>query len=270
MPNIGTVPYCNALPLIHYLPETLPGVNLSEWFPSAMRLRLQTHLLDIALLPVAELMHLPGGRIISDCSIACNGTVRSVLLVSQKPLEQIQTLSLDTASRSSITIAQIILQHFYNLKPKLYKLDAGKPLNGCGSDAFVVIGDPALAYKPSKYWTCFDLGGLWREKTGLPLVFAAWIGCTESGKIRAETLADWRNAAAALRTARDRGLENIETILGSKTDFPCSRQEMYEYFTQNIVYTLGTEERKGLQMFFDLAALHGFTKHRTAVDFIDG
>lgn len=270
MLHIGTVPYCNALPLIHYLSETIPGMVLSEWFPSTMRLQLQTRNLDLAMMPVAELMNLPNGKIVSNCSIASNGAVRSVLLVSSKPLENIQTLSLDTASRSSVTICRLFLKHFYNLEPELFKLPADKPLNDCTTDAFVVIGDRALAFQPSERWEhLYDIGGIWKEKTGLPLVFAAWITCFSREQKTIDSWTDWQNIAVGLQTARDKGTANIETILDSKKDFPVSRQEMLEYFTQNIVYTLGSEERKGLQTFFDLAVLHGFTKQRIVVDVIE-
>ncbi|GHT20404.1 chorismate dehydratase [Planctomycetales bacterium] len=266
MLRIGTVPYCNAFPLIHFLQEELPGTVLSEWIPSDMRLRLMAHHLDLVLMPVAELMSLPHGKIVSNCAIACNGAVRSVRLISRRPIEKIKTLSLDTASRSSITICELILRHFYGLNPVKYKLSADQPLNDCKTDAFVVIGDRALAHQPSDQWEYrYDLGELWKLKTGLPLVFAAWIGNSESA---------WNvSTIQSLQSSRDRGLANLETVIDAKAgtgvSLPVPKNEVLDYYRHAVVYTLGQQERISLQTFFDLALLYGLTKHRTVLEVVD-
>lgn len=265
--RIGTVPYCNAWPLIHYLSEELPGFLLSEWIPASMRLRLMAHHLDLALMPVAELMNLPFGKIVGNCCIAARGAVRSVRIVARKPLERIESISLDTASRSSVAICEVILRHFYDIKPTRYQLSAARPLDACKSDALLVIGDRALAYRPADCWEYrYDLGELWYEKTGLPLVFAAWIGCTDRA---------WRHphVVRALQSSRDRGLGDIDRLLDERErlgiEFPVPRSDMRSYFTDAVVYRLGDEERIGLQSFFDLAVLHGLTRHRTVVDVVE-
>jgi len=245
--QIGTVPYCNAFPLIHYLPEYMPGVVISEWYPSEMRQQLAGQKLDLAMMPVAELMFLPQGKIISNCSIACNGTVQSVLLFSRKPIEQIQTIALDTASRSSVRICEVILRHFYGLQPEKHRLEQNCDPNDCRADAFVIIGDRALAYQPADCWAYrYDMGELWKEKTGLSLVFAAWIGC--SPKVEDSVV------VSALEAARDRGLQQLEAILDAKAHaLPLDRERILDYYRRAIVYTMGREEHAGLQCFFDLA-----------------
>ncbi len=266
-PRIGTVPYCNAWPLVHFLIAELPGALVSEWVPSSMRLRLMAHHLDLALMPVAELMNIPSGKIVSRCCIACRGTVRSVRIISKKPLDKIDTIALDTASRSSITLCDLILRHFFDRRPTRYRLSAKQPLDLCTSDAMVVIGDRALAYQPSDQWEHrYDLGELWLEKTGLPFVFAAWIGCSER---------IWQSdeIPRALEASRDRGLRQLELLLDEKerngVPFPVSRNEVASYRNEASAYRLGAQERLGLQSFFDLALLHGLTKHRTVIEIMD-
>ncbi len=265
--RIGTVPYCNAWPLIHYLPGELPGALISEWFPADMRLRLMAHHLDLALMPVAELMNLPYGRIAGDCCIACRGAVRSVLMMSRKPLDKLETISFDTASRSSITVCDLMLRRFFGVQPTRYKLSPDKPLDDCKTDAFVVIGDRALSYTPSDQWEYrFDVGELWRQKTGLPFVFAAWIGCSDR---------IWNRPGLfrGLRAARERGLENLDGVLDDKhrqhARFPVDRDGVKSYLSESIVYRLGPEEHLGLQEFFDTALVCGLTKHRTVVEVVD-
>ena len=248
--NIGTVPYCNAFPLVHYLSECLPGAVITEWTPSAMRQQLAEQKLDLAMMPVVELMALPKSKIVSNCCIACNGEIRSVLLFSRKPLEQIRTIALDTASRSSVMTCELIFHHFYGIQPEKHRLETNQNPNDCQTDAFLVIGDRALACQPSDGWAYrYDIGELWKSTSGLPLVFAAWIGCSP--------LVEEPAIALALQASRDRGLQNLEAILDTKERhgiaLPLGRDLILDYYRQAVVYTLGEPERAGLQYFFDLA-----------------
>ena len=248
--QIGTVPYCNAYPLIHYLPDYLPDIAITEWFPSTMRQQFAEQKLDLALMPVAELLTLPNGKIISNCCIACNGTVRSVLLFSRKPIEKIQTIAMDTASRSSVMICELLLQHFYGVQPKQHRLETNQNPDECQMDAFLIIGDRALACQPSDSWAFrYDVGALWKEQTGLPLVFAAWI--SHSPQV------DEPSVTLALESSRDQGLLHLETILHAKeqqgVELPLGRHQILDYYRQAIIYTMGESERAGLQRFFDLA-----------------
>jgi chorismate dehydratase len=252
--QIATVPYCNAFPLVHFLPEYLPDAVISEWYPSEMRQQFAEQKLDLALMPVVELMFLPQGKIVSNCCIACNGAVRSVLLFSRKPIEQIQTIALDTASRSSVMICELLLRHFYNIQPEKHRLEAKQNPNDCRTDAFLLIGDRALAYQPSSCWSCrYDIGELWKVKTGLPLVFATWI--SNSPKVEGASI------VTALEAARNRGLQQLETILYTKEQqgiaLPLDREQILDYYRRAIIYTMGEEEHAGLQCFFDLAG-HDF------------
>jgi chorismate dehydratase len=216
-----------------------------------MRQQLAEHKLDLALMPIAELLHLPEGTIISNCCIACNGAVRSVLLFSRKPIEQIRTISLDTASRSSVMVCELILRHFYGLQPEKHRLEQYRRPDDCPTDAFLIIGDRALAFQPSKCWQYrYDIGELWKEKTDLPLVFAAWVGHSDNPSI-----------TEALEASRDRGLQHIEAILDAKERqgiaLPLARDQILDYYRRAIVYTMGEPEHAGLQRFFDLYRVGG-------------
>ena len=264
--RLGTVPYCNAWPLTHYLARELPGSLVSEWLPSAMRLRLMAHHLDLALMPIAELMNLPHGKIVSDCCIGCRGAVWSVRLVSTVPLSRIKTISLDTSSRSSVTLCELMLRHFFDVSPEKFKLNVSKPLNRCKTDALVVIGDRALTFAPDDRWEHrVDLGELWKEKTGLPFVFAAWISC--SPRV-------WNRPGLVdgLQSARNRGVASVDSILDEKeadgVSFPVPRERTRMYLSQAVHYTIDVQERQAIQSFFDLAVLHGLTKHRTVLELI--
>ncbi|GHT20740.1 chorismate dehydratase [Planctomycetales bacterium] len=248
--RIATVPYCNAFPLTHYLPQELPDAEIIPYYPSKMRQQLLADEIDLALMPVAELLRTPCAKIVSNCSIASDGDVRSVKLFSKKPIEEIQTLALDTASRSSVTICRLILQHFYHIVPIQEDLPLDAPLNSCSSDAFVVIGDRCMSYVPLEQWQyrC-DLGGLWKQNTGLPLVFAAWIGINAQSS-EPETI-------QSLETARDKGLTQLELLIKEEVrrgvKLPLPENEVLDYYRNAIVYTLSERANESLQLFLDLA-----------------
>jgi predicted solute-binding protein len=131
--------------------------------------------------------------------------------------------------------------------PKTYRLEQGAHPNDCQTDAFLIIGDPALALQPAGQWSYrYDIGELWKAKTCLPLVFAAWIGTASDSSV-----------VAALEAARDRGLQQLEAILDAKEQqgiaLPLDREPILDYYRRAIVYQMGEEEHAGLQCFFDLA-----------------
>ncbi len=76
---------------------------------------------DIGLLPCAELDRL-GLDFLPDLGIACEGPVRSILLTSRKPFREIQTLAVDSSSRTSVALARILLAERYGCRPKLTPL----------------------------------------------------------------------------------------------------------------------------------------------------
>ena len=255
MIRIATVPYCNAWPLTHFLSEEMEDATLTPCIPSAMRNLFQTEQCDLAMMPVAEMLTLPHATIVSDCAIACFAQVQSVRILSRVPIERIETISLDTASRSSVTVAEILFRHFYRFSPQKFDLNPTKPLHETETDAFLVIGDRALAYRPSeRFGFDYDVGELWLTQTGLPLVFAAWIAISDAVIQRP-------NLVSALERARNRGVRAITQILNDKekagVPFPMPREDMVKYLSQRIVYQLDDAARRSMKLFFDLAKKYG-------------
>jgi chorismate dehydratase len=262
---------CNAWVLVHFLLGELPEAELLELSPTAMRLELAAGRVDLALLPSAELLRLPDCKIVSDCCIACAGEVRSVRLISKKPIEKICTLALDESSRSSVLMCEILLLHYFGLRPARNYFNANintdfgevNLADNCGADAFVIIGNKALSYNPPPDWIYqYDLGKLWFEKTGLPFVFATWASCNK---------AVWANDKYihACQQARNHATNNIEKLLNEKyneyPNFDLKRNLVKSYLTKSITYNLTNNERAGLQLFFDLALKYGFAESKMII-----
>ncbi len=196
---------------------------------------------DVGLAPCAELDRL-GLDFLPDVGIACDGPVRSILLISRVPFRQIQTLAVDSSSRTSVALARIILAECYDCRPVATPLAPTLDSMLAENDAALIIGDPALHLDPEAlpYYT-LDLGAKWVEWTGLPMVFAVWAG-------RSEFLT--KDVAEAFRASCDFGRAHLEEMVEQASTERGFRKELArEYFTRFIVYPLTARHLEGLALF---------------------
>ena len=132
-----------------------------------------------------------------------------------------------------------------------------------GTDAALLIGDPALRISANRRFQTsdsglryFDLAELWHQHTGLGFVFAMWMTRRESVSI---------NFAAA----RDEGLAHIDEIVANyENDIRLSRDEMRKYLSQNISYSIDDSMKRGMELYFKLAARHGLIEQNRSLNFI--
>ena len=248
--RVGVVSFVNAIPLAHDLAATLPEAELVPLTPARIADQLEAGVLDLGLVPVASLALHPEWHVLPGLGIASEGPVRSVLLVSHVPPEQITRLVLDPASRTSNLLARLWLKHRAGVDPEVMP---GPPALSdrllCG-EATVAIGDEALYSRQDGIWS-LDLGGAWTEWTGLPFVFAVWAG---PDRISAETVSAFeqcyaRNAARLDLLARD----------AAKGD-PVRQDLIESYWRHSIRYRLGLRESEGLSRYFALAAETGYAR----------
>lgn len=204
---------------------------------------------DIGLVPVAEIaqQHL---AIAGDCCIACDGAVRSILLVSGKPWREVKTLAGDTSSRTSVLLAQILLRERYGATPTLHPHPPNLQAMLAEHDAALIIGDPALELRPETLpYAVLDLGEEWKQHTGLPMVFAAWAGRPEI----VDSL-----ATDAFAASRDAGLANLEAIVEKEAPPRGIPGDLaMRYLRDSIRYSLGARERQGMREFLTRARRHG-------------
>jgi chorismate dehydratase len=117
-----------------------------------------------------------------------------------------------------------------------------------GADAAMLIGDPALKVDEARYRK-FDLAGLWKKHTGLGFVFAAWMAREESFEIANQI---------DFATARDEGLDSIEEIVNFySVETGKTAEELSDYLTSNIAYSIDMKMQQGMEKYFDLAEANG-------------
>ena len=210
-------------------------IDLIIDYPSRIAGMLLADEIDMGLVPVAVIPEMKEYHINGDFCIGSQGPVGSVCLFSETPMEKIERVLLDYQSRTSVELARILLKDYWKITPEL--VDGGIDFRDHigGTTAGVVIGDRALEQRRLSPFI-YDLGEAWRNLTGLPFVFAAWISNKELDPVFV------RKFDAANRA----GLQQIDKVVAEN---PYAVFDLHAYFTRYLDYSLDDLKRKGLTKF---------------------
>jgi len=247
--RIGAVSYLNSKPLIEDLAELATDAELILDVPSRLADDLLAGELDVALIPSIEILRDADYEIVSDACVATRGPVLSVKLFSRVPFARIRTLALDEGSRTSATLARVMLAERLGVRPTTEPLPLGFAAEDTSADAVLLIGDRAMKPPRERFVATWDLGEEWTRWTGLPFVFAMWAA-------RRDVELD--GVEEALCQARDRGVERLAEIARREAlQLGLTEEFARNYLTRNLHFTLGSAERSGLKLFQELAAKSG-------------
>jgi chorismate dehydratase len=243
--RISAVKYANTYPFIYGLKVSRfdKKTILETDHPAGCADKLITNRVDIGLIPVAALLQLKEYYIISDYCIGSNGNVRTVMLLSNCPFDEINTIYLDYRSRTSVNLSKVISKNFWKRDFKWQNTSKGFDFQNIGmNEAVVLIGDQCFEYEKSfRYGK--DLSGEWKKYTGLPFVFACWAA---NKKIEPEFLKEFNLALKS-------GVTNINAVVKTMGDAGSITGEVLrQYLTENIDYEFNDEKKKGLELFLSL------------------
>jgi len=257
--QLSVVQYLNTVPLIwgmlHGRQQGKFELHLTV--PSGCADAIAQHQADVGIVSSIEYQRIDGVEILPGMSIASKYEVKSVLLLSNKPLAQVQTVALDESSRTSAALVRILMQKFYARRVTFSPAppEPGEMLQR--ADAALLIGDPALAYQgPAEI---YDLACEWRKFTGLPFVFAVWMGRSglSLGKHH-----------AAFADSLEFGLAHIDDIAAEYAPkLGMTPSAVRVYLTRNIDYSLDEENQQGLKLFYKLAHEVGIVPAEKALRF---
>lgn len=267
--RISAISYLNTAPLMWDFEHGEGGsaFDISYTVPSQCAASLAAGSADIGIIPAAAYATIPGLVILPGVAIASRKPVRSILLVSKVPLEQIRSVALDTSSLTSVALTKVLFakwwgegRTFTSMKPDVEKMLVAH-------DAGLVIGDPALKIDRSRYLT-YDLAEEWIRLTGKPFVFAFWAVRQAALSNGSATL----DLAAIFQASRDHGLEpaNLDRIARKwAPGMGLSETEIRSYLTENIYYDLDPACLDGLQLFYRYASECGALPGTPALRFLE-
>jgi chorismate dehydratase len=268
--RVAAIGFLNPAPLMWDFEHAPLAVELAKRYqveamlPSACADRLADGTADIGLVPIAALATNPLLHILPGCTIASKGRVRSLLLVrrANQPLAALRSVAADTASRTTLAYARILLHHWGNPEAPFSPMAADLDAMLDRADAAILIGDPALMAleeRANRYertgetLVYHDLAAEWHALTGLPFVSAVWAVAPNSVAVTNDGI-DERVEQDFIRS-RDHGLANIDTLVTEWSHkLPLSEQTIRSYLTTNIHYALDDECIEGMRLFFQKAA----------------
>jgi len=240
--RIGAVSYLNTRPLLLGMEQSpfCDSIHLMKSYPAKIAQDLLDDTIDIGLVPVAIMPLLSNPQIVSKYVIGTEGEVASVALFSQVPMDQIEKVYLDYQSRTSVQLAKVLLRKYWNKEVDFLIATEGYINEISGTTAGVIIGDRALA-SLNHFEHVYDLGLAWKQYSGLPFVFAAWVA---NKPIPAAFM-------EAFEAANGYGLAHLEEVIAL---IPAAEQvyDLHKYYTENISYAFTAEKKKGLDSFLKL------------------
>ena len=243
--RISAVSYTNSFPFIYGIEHSsiINQIELSKDIPSVCAQKLLNNEVDLGLIPVAVIPKLKKHEIISDFCIGASATVRSVILASHCPLEEIKTIYLDYHSRSSVMLSRILAKHFWKINVNWINSTEGFENRIKDNEAGVIIGDKALVVEKNFSYV-YDLADEWIKFTNKPFVFAAWVA---NKKLDKQFIEDFNNAL-------EFGTKNIDKVVKAAHDLNLPKQfDLKEYLIKNIDYNFDSKKSEGMKLFLKYA-----------------
>ncbi len=232
--KISAVAYTNTKAFIYGLEHTgiIDKIDLSLDIPSDCAAKVINGQADIGLMPVAAIPLVPNGHIVADYCIGSDGAVNSVFIFSDVPVNEIKTLKLDSHSRTSNNLARVLLKFYWNQEVELITDQSVK------TDAVVLIGDRTFGKKDS-YAYVYDMGEEWKNFTGLPFMYAAWVANKEIPKAFKEEL------NASLKFGLDHRKEVLRA-LPQNPDF-----DLEDYLYHKLQFEVTADRKKAMNLFLE-------------------
>lgn len=252
---LSLVSYLNTKPLIYGLEKNLVkhDFQLQKDVPSVCAKRLLDGEVQLGIIPSIEYGRAKSGlKIVPDLCIASRNIVNSVELFFKKDLKDLSTVAVDTSSRTSIALLDIIFREKFEIAPEFIPMAPDLDTMLTKTDAALIIGDRALHYQVENT-NKLDLATEWNDLTGLPFVFAFWAISSEGID---------PSDVQALQDSYKLGAQHIDEIC---KDFAVNQPYQWsfyaDYLKKNISYTLGEEEQEGLMEFYRYAFYYSLIEY---------
>src|SRR6266849_6341664 len=115
--RLGAVSYLNTGPLVYGLDEQPERFQVRFDVPSRCAALLHDNRVDLGLIPSIEFLHRPDYRIVPGVAIASDGPVASVALFSRKPVSEIESIAIDSGSRTAVALLKVLCARWFEIAP---------------------------------------------------------------------------------------------------------------------------------------------------------
>jgi len=254
--RVGRIPYVNCYPVYGAIDRGIVRLDaeLVTGVPTELNRATASGALDVSVVSAVEYARASGQYLLlPDLAISCDGPVRSVMLFSTRPAEELsgERLVVARSSMTSVALLELLFAHVWHAQPEFVPGDAEPAdLRALDAPAHLVIGDAALMLRAAmhagatRYTHAYDLGEAWREWTGLPFVFAVWVA-------RRETPVDHAlRVHASLIEARTWGLANLGQLAAQAHQATGVPVDECRAYLGGLDYGLGLSHLGGLTEFF--------------------
>ncbi len=265
--RLGVVSFLNTVPLIDGL-ETIEGISLIPKVPSSLIGCLEAGEVDLALASSIDYQKSSESlRILRVGLLSSDGHTLTVRLCSRVLIEDVQEVHCDIDSHTSVALLQIVMKDVYEKNITIVPTE----LRSLGDnkedwpESVLMIGDKVVSRASgSKYIYELDLGEAWKEKTGLPFVFAIWMGKSDLSP----EIVDF--AALSLERQLKRNKQRLEQVVATAApDRGWDKEEALVYVRETMQYSWSERHKTALQLFFERAKEMNIISGDSNINFFD-
>lgn len=253
-PRVGHIQFLNCLPIYWGLVRSgaLLDVELTKDTPDRLNDMLVSGDLDIGPISLVEyLRHADDLLLLPDVAVGSDGPVLSVNLVSQVPLDRLdgRRVALGSTSRTSVLLAKMWLATVHGVTPEYFTCPPDLTAMLLEADAAVLIGDAALRAThdaPARGLAVHDLGAVWKQWTGLPMVFAVWAARRDYALTNPGLVKDVHQAFVR---SRDEALPHVDEVAAAAARWEVFDGPQLAAYFRTLDFSLGARQLDGLVEF---------------------
>lgn len=266
--RLGVVSFLNTTPLIEGL-ELTDGITLVPRVPSSLVGCLERGVVDFSLASSVDYQRSSQDlRILQVGLLSSDGQTSTVRLCSRKPIEQVTTVHCDTDSHTSVALLSIMMKDLFETDVSIIPTEINKLSDdpALWPESILMIGDKVVRTQPTSllYEYELDLGEVWKMHTGLPFVFAMWMG---NATLDMETV---RFAAMTLDRQKRRNMQRLEQLVSTHaTDRGWDSTAALAYVDGTMQYSWSKNHEDSLQLFFERAYELGIIREIRPIEFFD-
>ena len=239
--KIALVSYINTIPFIEAIKSSenlSDNLELIIDYPAKCAELIRNKKVDGGLIPVAALPEIDGYNIFTNYCIGANGTVDTVALFSNCPIEEVGTIYLDYQSRTSVQLVQILAENYWKKDFIYLPTQKGFESNIPKNSAVLIIGDRVFEYE-HLYLYKLDLAENWKHYTELPFAFAVWVANDKLKTVENE-----------LNTLFEKSVSNISSHYSSLLTI--DKKKFTNYLTHKIDFSFDHKKQEAIKLFTNL------------------